>query len=205
MAWHKRAARLAAGAVLALSAAGFSVSAAQAQSPTYGVGRAPTAAEERAWDIAISPEGKELPAGHGTAKEGEALYKSKGCAGCHGASGSGGRAPMLIKPADDAPKSTAACLSPCINESNVMALHAPYATIMWDYINRGMPLFKEGSLTPDEVYSITAYLLYKNGVLKSDSETLTEKTLPKLPMPNKDGAAMPHEWHKGTKPLENYP
>ena len=64
----------------------------RAQSPTYGVGRAPTAEEVRAWDIAISPTGQELPPGHGTAKEGAQFFVQKGCAGCHGATGSGGRA-----------------------------------------------------------------------------------------------------------------
>ena len=68
-----------------------------AQSPTYGVGRTPTAEEIRAWDIAISPTGKELPPGHGTAKEGAQVYVQKGCAGCHGPTGSGGRAPTLIR------------------------------------------------------------------------------------------------------------
>ena len=66
-----------------------------AQSPTYGIGRAPTADEIRAWDISISPTGKELPPGHGTAKEGAPLYTQKGCAGCHGRSGSGSPAPTL--------------------------------------------------------------------------------------------------------------
>src|SRR5271170_6128880 len=60
-----------------------------AQSPTYGLGKTPSAEEIRAWDIAISPTGKELPAGHGTAKEGALLFARKGCAGCHGAMGSG--------------------------------------------------------------------------------------------------------------------
>src|ERR1700722_17155891 len=68
-----------------------------AQSPTYGIGKTPSAEEIRAWDIAISPTGKELPPGHGTAKEGAGLYVRKGCAGCHGATGwSGGHAPTLI-------------------------------------------------------------------------------------------------------------
>src|ERR1700686_382530 len=68
-----------------------------AQSPTYGLGRAPSAEEIRAWDISISPTGKELPPGRGTVKEGVQLYVQKGCAGCHGATGSGGRAPTLIR------------------------------------------------------------------------------------------------------------
>src|ERR1700694_4485370 len=67
-----------------------------AQSPAYGVGRSPTADEIRAWDISISPTGQELPPGRGTAREGAQLYIQKGCAGCHGQTGSGGRAPTLI-------------------------------------------------------------------------------------------------------------
>ena len=66
-----------------------------AQSPTYGVGRTPTAEEIRAWDISIGPTGEELPPGRGTAKEGAQLYRAKGCAGCHGATGIGGTAPIL--------------------------------------------------------------------------------------------------------------
>src|SRR5260370_11503326 len=67
-----------------------------AQGPTYGVGRTPTAEEIRALDISIGPTGEELPPGKGTAKEGAQVYRAKGCAGCHGAAGVGGRAPALI-------------------------------------------------------------------------------------------------------------
>ncbi len=66
-----------------------------AQSPTYGVGRTPTAEEIRAWDISIGPTGAELPPGRGTAKEGAQLYVQKGCAGCHGKTGTEGTAPVL--------------------------------------------------------------------------------------------------------------
>src|SRR5213595_3044876 len=88
-----------------------------AQSPTYGLGRTPSADEIRAWDIAISPDGKELPPGKGTAKEGAPLYAQK-CAACHGATGSGGRAPQLIRiestaAAPPAPGKEPPCLSPC--------------------------------------------------------------------------------------------
>lgn len=176
---------------------------ARAQSPTYGVGRRPTEAEIRALDIAISPEGKELPAGRGDAKDGAALYVKKGCAGCHGATGYGGKAPMLIM-TDGKTEAKFPCLSPCINDTNVMGRKAPYAVIMWDYINRGMPLNREGSLTPDEVYAITAYLLFKNGVITED-EVLSEVTLPKVKMPNRDGFAMPHEWKPGEPVLHGYP
>ena len=83
-----------------------------AQSPTYGVGRTPTAEEIRAWDISISPTGKELPAGHGTAKDGAPLFMQKGCGGCHGRNGSMAQAPTLIK-SDGTARNTFSCLSPC--------------------------------------------------------------------------------------------
>jgi S-disulfanyl-L-cysteine oxidoreductase SoxD len=175
-----------------------------AQSPTYGVGRTPGAEEIRAWDIAISPTGKELPPGQGTAKEGALLFVQKGCAGCHGAKGSGGRAPTLIK-SDGTTKSTVPCLSPCINDSNVMALHSPFATVIWDYINRGMPLNKEGTLKADEVYALTAFLLYKNGVIQNEDEVIDAQSLPKVKMPNRDGFTLPPEWKHGTPRLEGYP
>jgi cytochrome c len=175
-----------------------------AQSPTFGVGRAPTAEEIRAWDISIRPDGQELPQGRGTAKEGAPLYTQKGCAGCHGRSGSGANAPTLIK-SDGTTKSTVPCLAPCVNDNNVMALHAPYATVMWDYINRGMPLGKEGSLNPDEVYALTAYLLFKNGVIRED-DVMDAQSLPKVVMPNRQGSALPAQaWKHGMPRLQNYP
>jgi cytochrome c len=184
--------------IVAASAAVF------AQSPTFGVGRAPTADEIRAWDISIRPDGQELPPGRGTAKEGAPLYVSKGCAGCHGRSGSGSTAPTLIK-SDGTTKSTVPCLAPCVNDNNVMALHAPYATVMWDYINRAMPIGKEGSLKPDEVYALSAYLLFKNGVIRED-ETMDGQSLPKVAMPNRQGYALPaQEWKHGTPRLQHYP
>src|SRR5215469_3519062 len=173
-----------------------------AQSPNYRVGRAPTPEEIRAWDIAISPTGKELPQGHGTAKEGADLFRSKGCAGCHGASGSGGHAPTLIK--SDGHAAAMTCLAPCVNDSNAMAIHSPFATTIWDYINRGMPLGKEGSLKPDEVYALTAYILFKNSVIKED-EVMDARSLPKVKMPNHDGFGLPQPWKHGEPRLQGYP
>jgi mono/diheme cytochrome c family protein len=152
-----------------------------AQSPTYKVGRTPSAEEMRAWDISISPTGKELPPGRGTAKEGELLFRQKGCAGCHGATGIGARAPALVK-----------------------ALRSPYAVTIWDYISRGMPLNREGTLKPDEVYSLTAFLLFKNDVIKED-EVLDAQSLPKVNMPNRKGFADLPEWKHGTPRLAGYP
>ena len=175
----------------------------RAQSPTYGLGRTPTSEEVRQWDISIGPLGKELPAGHGTARDGAELYVKKGCAGCHAPTGSGGRAPTLIK-SDGTMKSSAPCLAPCVSDANVMALHSPFATALWDYINRGMPLNREGTLTPDEVYALTAFLFYKNGVIQED-EVLDAQSLPKVKMPNRDGFALPAEWKHGEPRLQGYP
>jgi cytochrome c len=175
---------------------------ASAQSPNFGVGRAPTADEIRTWDIAIRPDGRELPPGRGTAVEGAQLFVQKGCAGCHGRAGSGSQAPTLIK--SDGTMKNMPCLAPCVNDSNVMALHAPYATVMWDYINRAMPIGKEGSLRPDEVYALTAYLLFKNGVIHED-DAMDAQSLPKVFMPNRQGFSLPQEWKHAAPRLPNYP
>ena len=188
-AFTMRSARLLLPAVmLAACVAGW------AQSPTYGLGKTPTEDEIRAWDISISPAGKELPPGHGTAKEGAQVYTQK-CSICHGATGSEGPAPMVIK-RQNPPANPGPCLAPCIRDGNVMAMHAPYATVIWDFINRGMPFKQEGSLKPDEVYALTAFILYKNGVIGGEDDVLDQHSLPKVKMPNADGAAIP-DWKPG--------
>lgn len=150
--------------------------AAMAQSPTYKVGRPPTEAELRAWDNVVGPEGKELPLGSGSAKEGAKVYAGK-CSFCHGQNGTEGPAPRLIGGVDS--------LS---TRNPVLTLGSfwPYATTVWDYINRSMPRDAEGSLTPDQVYAVTAYLLYKNDIIK-ETDVLDAKTLLKVQMPNRFG------------------
>jgi cytochrome c len=167
-----------------------------AQSPTYGVGRTPTAEEIRAWDISISPTGEELPPGRGTAKEGALLYRAKGCAGCHGAAGAGAAAPRL-KSRDPANPDVWA-------RGRILPLRAPFATIVWDYINRAMPLNREGTLTPDEVYALTAYLLFLNDIVEED-RVLDQRTLPTVKMPIGDKYASLPEWKPKTRRLEGYP
>lgn len=201
MAWRKLLALCAVMLIAAMYQ--VTVVAGGGQMPTYGLGHTPSADEIKAWDIAIGPEGKELPPGHGTSAEGAALFVSKGCVACHGKTGSGGPAPTLIK--SDTLANGAPCLNPCVNNANTIALHSPYATVMWDYINRGMPLGKEGSLKPDEVYSLTAYLLFKNGVIQEDA-VMDKDSLPKVVMPNAKGYALPREpWKHGAPRLLNYP
>ena len=175
-----------------------------AQSPTYGVGRSPTTEEIRAWDISIGPTGKELPPGHGTAVEGARHYVQKGCAGCHGPTGSSGKAPILIKRVAPPAGAPVPCLSPCIRDATVIAIHSPFATVIWDYINRGMPLGREGSLKPDEVYALTAFLLFRNDVIKED-QVLDAQSLPTLQMPNRNGSATAPDWKHGTPRLQGFP
>jgi len=167
-----------------------------AQGPTYGVGRTPTAEEIRALDISIGPTGEELPTGKGTAKEGAQVYRAKGCAGCHGAAGIGGTAPNLKSKDPKNPDVWA--------RGRILPLRAPFATTVWDYINRGMPLNREGTLTADEVYALTAYLLYINDVIPED-QILDAQSLPKVKMPIGDRYASLPDWKPRTPRLKGYP
>jgi mono/diheme cytochrome c family protein len=167
-----------------------------AQSPTYGVGRTPTPEEIRALDISIGPTGDELPPGRGSAKEGAEVYKQKACAACHGATGIGGPAPAL--------KSKTGPDVPIWERERILPLRSPFATTVWDYINRGMPVGREGTLTADEVYALTAYLLFINGVIPED-EVLDAQTLPKVKMPIGDDYASLPDWKPKTRRLRGYP
>ncbi len=167
-----------------------------AQGPTYGVGRTPTEEEIRALDISIGPAGEELPPGRGTAKEGERVYRAKGCAGCHGAGGTGGRAPVL--------KARLGPEADTWRRGRVLPVRAPHATTVWDYINRGMPLNAEGTLKPDEVYALTAYLLFINGVIPED-HVLDQESLPQVKMPIGDRYAELPEWKPKSRRLPGYP
>ena len=165
-------------------------------SPTYGVGRTPTAEELRSLDISIGPDGAELPPGRGTPKEGAQLFTSKGCVGCHGANGTGGRAPEL-KSKDGPSVAT-------WERGRILPVRAPFATTVWDYINRAMPLGREGTLKPDEVYALTAFLLNLNEVIPEDA-VLDAQSLPKVKMPiGGDYASLP-DWKPRTLRLKGYP
>ena len=168
-----------------------------AQSPTYGVGRTPTAEELRRMDISIGFAGDELPPGRGTAKEGAQLYMQKACVGCHGVGGIGGLAPIL-RSKQEAPD------VPVWKKERILPLRAPNATIVWDFINRGMPVGLEGTLKPDEVYALTAYLLFLNKVIPED-QVLDKQSLPKVKMPIGDAYGKPHEFKVNAPRLEGYP
>jgi len=167
-----------------------------AQSSTYGLGRTPTPEELSALDISIGPTGEELPQGHGTAKEGAIVFQQKGCVGCHGKAGMGGLGPAL-QPSE-------AKGSQVFFDGRILPLTSPSATTVWDFIHRGMPLGKEGTLTPDEVYAVTAYLLFVNKVIPED-EVLDKESLPKVKMPMRDDYARLPDWKHGTPRLQGYP
>ena len=182
--------------VTVLLLGGLAGSPAIAQSPTYGLGRTPTAEELRRMDISIAPTGDELPQGTGTAKEGAQLYLQKGCIGCHGADGLGGLAPAL--------QSKQGADVPVWNKERILPLRAPYATVVWDFIRRGMPLGLEGTLAPNEVSSLTAYLLFLNHVIPGDQE-LNKQNLPTVKMPIGDEFGKPHEFKLNAPRLKGYP
>ena len=150
----------------------------------------------RAVDISISPQGDELPAGHGNAKEGAEVYEQAGCISCHGEKGLDGPAPQL--------RSRKADNLPIWERERILPLRAPFATVVWDFINRGMPLGAEGSLSANEVYAVTAYLLFLNKVIPEDL-VLDKDSLPKVKMPIGDDYAKLPEWQHGTPRLKGYP
>ncbi|WP_394841249.1 cytochrome c [Pendulispora brunnea] len=146
--------------------------------PRYAVGRPATAEEIAARDISVSPTGAGLPAGSGTAAQGRAVYEQR-CAGCHGLRGEG--------VGDDYPAlagggGTLATNHPVLTVGS----YWPYATTVWDYIHRAMPYETPGTLRPDEVYAVTAYVLFLNGIVHEDA-IIDARTLAAVHMPNRDG------------------
>ena len=132
-------------------------------STRYGVGRPATPAEIAAWDIDVNPSGEGLPAGQGTAVEGARVFAAK-CAGCHGVRGEGlPVAPALVgrEPREGFP------FGQSVQHVKTVGNYWPYATTLYDYINRAMPFATPGALPPDDVYSVVAFLLVENGIVDS--------------------------------------
>jgi len=147
-----------------------------AQSAHYKVGRPPTPDEVKAWDIAIGPEGKELPSGRGAVDRGKVVYADQ-CSRCHGATGvEGPEAPLV------GGQGTLKSKRPI----KTVGSYWPYATTLFDYINRAMPFDRPTIMSADDVYAVTAYLLNVNGIIKPD-EVMDAHTLPAVRMPNRDG------------------
>ena len=166
--------------------------AALAQGPTYNLGKTPSKEEIHAWNTAVGPEGKELPPGSGTAKEGAKLFAQK-CTACHGPDGRDSEYYWGVLVGG---KDTLTSIHPV----RTIGSYWPYATTIWDYINRAMPLNAEGSLRGDEVYALTAFLLFRNDIIK-ESDVIDAKSLPKIRMPNRNGfiPAEPVDWKPGMR------
>ena len=162
-----------AGAVLVAAAVASGV--AYGAEP-YGFGRPATPREIAGWDIDISPDGAGLPPGRGDVRQGEAIFAAK-CASCHGPHGEGKPMDRLVGGVgtlrDKKPEKT-------------VGSFWPYATTLFDFVRRAMPLNAPQSLTPDEVYAVSAYVLFLNGIIPQDT-TLDADTLANVKMPNRDG------------------
>jgi mono/diheme cytochrome c family protein len=163
--------------VLAALLAASALAPAPAQSKKTGLGREATADEVRAWDIDVRPDGAGLPVGRGSVKDGEQLYLQQ-CASCHGEFGEGaGRWPPLAGGAG-----TLARESP----EKTVGSFWPYASTTFDYIRRTMPFGNAQSLTNDETYALTAYLLNMNDLAPNDF-VLSNETFKAIKMPNQNG------------------
>lgn len=158
-------------AVLALAPFAF---ASDASSPNLG--RPLTPDEIRNMDITVFPDGRGLPAGSGTVSAGEAIYMEK-CQSCHGPQGTGG-------PMDRLTGGIGSLATP--KPVKTATRYWPSATTIFDYVRRAMPLNAPESLSNDEVYAVTAYLLSIDGIL-SKNGTLDAKSMPRVKMPNQDG------------------
>jgi S-disulfanyl-L-cysteine oxidoreductase SoxD len=145
-----------------------------AQSPKYGVGRTPSADEIRALGYTVTPDGRGLPPGKGTAREGAAVYELR-CKECHGPEGQGADQTGFLGKPEDLKK------APPVR---TVGSYWPHATTLWDYTNRAMPFDRPGTLTEDQVYAVTAYILHLNGLL-GEEESLDAERLSKVEMPNR--------------------
>lgn len=153
---------------------------AQDEDPKFGFGREPTEAEIEALDIDVMPDGTGLPPGEGTVAEGRALYYQL-CASCHGVTGTEGPNDVLVgrEPRDGFPFGTDPSLTKTVGN------YWPYATTLYDYTNRAMPFDEPGSLEPNEVYSLVAFILFMNELIEEDV-VMDSNALPEVAMPARD-------------------
>ena len=145
----------------------------------FGFGKTPTEAEIKALDIDVRPDGQGLPVGEGTVAEGSKIYKMK-CAVCHGATGKEGPQDILV--GEPASANFRFAESVDLARQKNIGNYWPYASTIFDYTYRAMPQNLPGSLTPDEVYSLVAFLLFKNEIISEDA-VMNQTTLPQVQMP----------------------
>ncbi len=146
----------------------------------YGIGQAATPEMIAGWDIDVRPDGSGLPPGRGSAAEGEALYEEQ-CAACHGVFGYGeGRYPALV---GSSPEEVKQELARGGRPEKTVGSYWPYASTLFDYIRRAMPFGNGQSLTPDQTYAVTAYVLHLNEIIGQEA-VLDAESLPRIVMPN---------------------
>jgi hypothetical protein len=145
--------------------------------PSQGPGRTASNDEIRKRDISVAPDGTGLPIGHGQVEDGRYIYKTL-CATCHGEQGQGVGEYHPLAGGQGTLNKKDALLT--------VGSYWPFATTLWDYIRRAMPYQRPGTLTVDETFAVTAFVLYMNGIV-DDKADLNERNLPKIQMPNRDG------------------
>jgi len=163
-------------AVWAASALAACATAERAETPAPRLGEPVSAAELARWDISIAPSGEGLPPGSGNARQGLKVYEQH-CLACHGAKGAG-------KPAD----ALAGGVGSLATKTPIRTVGSywPYSTTLFDYVRRAMPLNNALSLSDDEVYAVSAYVLFLNGIIAEDT-VMNARSLPQVKMPNRDG------------------
>ena len=142
---------------------------------TPNLGRVASPSEVAAWDVSVPPDGTGLPPGQGASAQGAIVYEQK-CQNCHGERGAGQPNDRLV-----GGHGTLASKTPV----RTVGSYWPYATTLFDYVRRAMPYTQSHSLSDDEVYAVTAYLLHLNGII-GESDVMNAETLPKVKMPNRD-------------------
>lgn len=164
-------------AVLAVGALWSGAAADEFERPHgYGLGRPATDQDTQPWNIDVAPTGEGLPPGSGTAKKGAAIFAAR-CASCHGPTGKEGPMDRLVGGAGTLGGP---------NPVKTIGSYWPYATTVFDYVRRAMPFSAPQSLSPDDVYSVVAWLLYQNGIIAEDT-LLDAHSLPGISMPNRNG------------------
>jgi cytochrome c len=157
----------------------------------FGLGRAPTLQEIAAWDIDVRPDGHGVKPGRGTVAQGQAVYDAK-CAACHGTFGESNNYMVIaggVRSEDLKTGRASGLRDPDVVRTLGNKLAS--VTTLWDYINRAMPWTAPQSLTVDEVYAVTAYVLHLNEIVPADFE-LNDRNLVTLPMPNRNGFTRAH-------------
>ena len=167
-----------------LIAVGINPLNAEQQSPNLGQAVSPD--EIAKWDISVFPDGEGLPKGEGSVEQGEKVYQQQ-CMSCHGQSGLGSVAGDQLAGAQMGLTSE--------YPEQTIGSYWPYATTVFDVIRRSMPMTAPGSLTDNEVYAVTAYLLYLNNIISKD-DVINSETLAKVKMPNENGFVNVYELEK---------